>query len=196
MKRLWLTLFGAGMVLGLTALTGTCYAVQTTKTNSSATTQEPGDKSAAKSDAPVWTADISKVVAPKKPAIGKLHGEVFSLERAEIQNGVLVLRQGKDFFPDLEFKLFLFVDSTSKLEGRSLEIVDEENPPVKNIPHVYISWKPDAKGLPKTKTWTGDYVIRLQFGQVRNGRLPGDIYLCLPDLKQSFVAGTFDAIIK
>ena len=59
-----------------------------------------------------------------------------------------------------------------------------------------MSWKPDAKSLPKTKTWTGDYVIRIKFGQIKNGRIPGEIYLCLPDLKQSFVAGTFNAILK
>lgn len=39
-------------------------------------------------------------------------------------------------------------------------------------------------------------MIKLRFGTMRNGRLPGQIYLCMPDMRQSFVAGTFEAIVK
>lgn len=149
-----------------------------------------------KPGAAAWTADLSNVAIPDKPVRGRLHGETFTLDRAEIQNGILVLRQGTGFFADLEFKLFLFVNSIGQLEGRSLEILDEDNPPVKNVPHVYIGWKTDSKSVPKTKSWSGDYVIKIRFGTAKNGRLPGQLYLCLPDMKQSFVAGTFEAVIK
>jgi len=185
---------GAMMVMGITTISSTCFAGQAAKPDGDTPTQT--ESAAKKDDAPVWLADISKAKVPQKPAVGRIHGEPFTIERAELQGGTLSLRQGHEFFADLEFKLFLFVDSYTKLENQFLDIFDEENPPTKTVPHVYISWKPDAKSLPKTKSWTGDYLIHLKFGQMKNHRLPGEIYLCLPDMKQSFVAGTFDAIVK
>ena len=181
------------VVIGASCASALCGAAQTTKPDTRAS---KADKNEAKDTAPVWMADLSKANIPQKPATGRLHGEPFTIERAELQQGTLSLRQGSAFFADLEFKLFLFVDSYTRLEGQFLDILDEENPPVKTVPHVYMSWKPDPKSLPKSKSWTGDYVIRLKFGQAKNGRLPGQIYLCLPDMKQSFVAGTFEAILK
>jgi hypothetical protein len=185
-----------GMLLVLmgAAVTDAKAAGQTAKTDRSSSAQT--ESAAKKDDAPTWLADISKAKVPQKPAVGKIHGEPFAIDRAELQGGVLSLRQGTEFFADLEFKLFLFIDSYTKLENQFLDIFDEENPPTKTVPHVYIGWKPDSKSLPKTKSWTGDYLIHLKFGQMKNHRLPGEIYLCLPDMKQSFVAGTFDAIVK
>jgi hypothetical protein len=198
-----------GALLIIVALvTGSAGTAQTAKReNSAAQAEKTGqadkvdkpakaDSTDAKDTSPVWLADLSKATIPQKPASGRLHGEPFTIERAELQQGTLSLRQGHEFFADLEFKLFLFVNSYTQLEGQFLDILDEENPPVKTVPHIYMSWKPDPKSLPKSKTWTGDYVIRLKFDKARNGRLPGQIYLCLPDMKQSFVAGTFEAIIK
>lgn len=185
---------GAALVVGIAMISSTCTASQTAKPDTSASAQS--DSAVKKDDAPVWLADISKAKVPQKAAVGKIHGESFTIDRAELQGGTLSLRQGKEFFPDLEFKLFLFVDSYAKLENQFLDIFDEENPPTKTVPHVYISWKPDSKSLPKSKSWTGDYLIHLKFGQMKNHRLPGEIYLCLPDMKQSFVAGTFDAFVK
>lgn len=199
MRGQWLAVLGALFVFVAGDCAVRCRAEQTQKPDIGGAKPEKTDKTdkaAAKEEAPVWMADISKATIPQKPASGRLHGEPFTIDRAELQQGILSLRQGREFFADLEFKLFLFVDGPARLENQGLEILDEENPPVKTVPHVYMSWKPDAKSLPKTKSWTGDYVIRIKFGQVRNGRLPGEIYLCLPDMKQSFVAGTFNAILK
>lgn len=214
MRGPWLASLSTVLILGAGSLAGDCHASQSAKPDGNTVkavkekqekvkpdkdkTDKPdqSDAAAAKEDGAAWLADISKAAIPRKPAIGRLHGEPFRIEGAVLQGGVLSLRQGSDFFADLEFKLFLFVDGPGRLENQGLDILDEENPPTKTVPHVYMSWKPDPKSLPKTKTWTGDYVIRLHFGQVKNGRLPGEIYLCLPDLKQSFVAGTFNAVLK
>jgi hypothetical protein len=188
--------FAGVLVIGLSVMAGIQSGAQTTKSDDSTTKAQKSEKGDSGESKPVWTADLSKVTIPTKTAVGSLHGEPFTVERAELQNGVLSLRQGREFFADLEFKLFLFTPQNMRLDGQSLEILDEENPSVKTVPHIHMSWKPDAKSLPKTKTWTGDYVIKLKFGQMKNGRLPGQIYLCLPDMKQSFVAGTFEAIVK
>ncbi len=143
-----------------------------------------------------WIEELTDVEFPKTKASGKLHGEIFTMDRAEIQQGTLSLRQGTGFFADKEWKVFLFANDISRLEGHFLTIESEDTEPVKNMPHVYMSWKENSKDLPKTKTWTGNYIIKLKFGQVSNGKIPGQIYLCVPDMKRSFVAGTFEAVIK
>ena len=37
--------------------------------------------------------------------------------------------------------------------------------------------------------------MKLDFGKVVGGRIPGKIYICLPDEAKSYVAGTFQAEI-
>jgi hypothetical protein len=143
-----------------------------------------------------WVEQLTDVNPPKTRAAGKIHGMTFNLTRAELQQGVLSLRQGTGFFPDMEWKLFLFAQKVSDLEGHFLNIETEDIEGVKNQPHVYMSWKENGKDLPKTKTWTGGYVIKLKFGTVTNGKLPGEVYLCTPDMKRSYVSGTFEAIVK
>ncbi len=38
--------------------------------------------------------------------------------------------------------------------------------------------------------------MRLEFGPLENGRLPGKIYLCTPDDDQSYLLGTFTAEVR
>jgi len=40
------------------------------------------------------------------------------------------------------------------------------------------------------------YAMRLEFGKESDGKVPGKIYLCLPDEGKSFVAGTFQLELK
>ena len=46
------------------------------------------------------------------------------------------------------------------------------------------------------KTFKNGYAMKLEFGNMQNGRLLGKIYLSDPDDEHSFVAGTFDAATK
>src|SRR5438045_2687720 len=97
-------------VIGLAVITGVQGRTQATKPDDGTTKYQKTEKSNASESKPSWTADLSKVTIPQKTAVGSLHGESFTVERAELQNGVLSLRQGREFFADLEFKLFLFTD--------------------------------------------------------------------------------------
>jgi hypothetical protein len=40
------------------------------------------------------------------------------------------------------------------------------------------------------------YSMRLDFGKTQGGRLPGKIYMCLPDGMKSYLAGSFNALAK
>jgi len=37
--------------------------------------------------------------------------------------------------------------------------------------------------------------MRLEFGALSKGKLPGKIYLCTPDAEKSYVMGTFNAVV-
>jgi hypothetical protein len=63
------------------------------------------------------------------------------------------------------------------------------------VPRVTLRWKDDQQ-QPAKQEFKGGYALRVAFGQPVNGRLPGKIYLCLPDEAKSFVAGTFDAELR
>ena len=142
MRGATLPVVGSLLVMGM-GMVDRCEAAQTAKPDAGATKTEKdktdkaptkddkdkADKPAVKSDAPFWMADISRAEIPKKPASGKLHGEAFTLERAELQGGVLSLRQGQEFFADLEFKLFLFVDGPGRLENQGVDLISNPSVP-------------------------------------------------------------------
>jgi hypothetical protein len=58
-----------------------------------------------------------------------------------------------------------------------------------------MKWRPEGNDVPETEMFTDNYVMRLEFGVMENGRVPGKIYVCLPDKMKSFVGGTFNAEI-
>jgi hypothetical protein len=138
-----------------------------------------------------WTLDLSKVTIPDKTAAGSVQGQAFALQRASLQGGTLSLRQGATWPPDLGFTVLLFARQAEDLSGKTVEISADRTPP---MPRVILRWK-DA-GQPVNRTYHSGYALRIEFGQPAGGRMPGKIYLCLPDEEKSYVAGTFDAEIR
>jgi hypothetical protein len=59
---------------------------------------------------------------------------------------------------------------------------------------VTIRWKEGKET--KSQSFTSGYALKLELGEIAGNRLPGKIYLCLPDEAQSRVAGTFNAEIR
>jgi hypothetical protein len=148
---------------------------------------EPAPATAAK-PAVVQTAAAA---IPAGNARGMVNGTAFSLEKATIQGGILKLRQGSDFFADREFVIFLFLKGQAP-DGRRIVGTGEDF----SNPHVHLSYKIEAKGVPKTEIFMKGYQITLEFGQRSGNRLPGRIDLRLPDKAGSFVSGAFEAEVK
>jgi hypothetical protein len=136
----------------------------------------------------IWRADVSKIPIPKRAAAGKIHGRTFTVTTAEFMNGALSLRQGNDLFGDLAFKIDLSLKSGEKVDGRSFVIGKADF----HSPSVRMHWRALKASLPETR-FIDNYSMRLQFGQGKNGRLPGAIYLCVQDPHKSFVAWQFTA---
>jgi hypothetical protein len=141
----------------------------------------------------LWRPDATRAAIPRRQAAGTVGGAPFRVERAELQCGILTLRQGAGFFADREFTVFLFPRTGEKLSGRSFTVHPDGGD---SSPHVWVKWKPAGDGLPKSEAFVRGYTMRLQFLREKDGRLPGRIYLRTPDARKSFVAGYFTAVIQ
>jgi uncharacterized membrane protein YjgN (DUF898 family) len=140
-----------------------------------------------------WTMDLSHATIPVTAASGKIRGKAFRVETAKVENNILTLRQGKDFFPDRAVTIFMFLKKGEALEGRTFNISTDHG---FGAPHIHMKWRDGGKKTPETKIFMKEYAMRLQFKEKENGALPGDIFLALPDDSKSFVAGTFLAQLK
>ncbi len=140
-----------------------------------------------------WTMELNQAEIPDGLAAGRICGNDFTVEKAQVENGILSLRQGQDFFPDREFMIFLFPKQGEGLEGKTYRVAKDRE---QGAPHVHMKWKPADKDVPDAEIFMKEYTMVLEFGKQKNGVLPGKIYLSIPDESKSFVAGTFQADMK
>lgn len=140
----------------------------------------------------IWTTNLSEATIPDATAVGSIHGSGFYCERATLQGGHLTLRQGRSGPADLGLTVQLFAQQGEELSGKTVEIKSDRTPP---IPKIVLRWKDDQQKA-VTKNIIEGYAMKVAFGDAANGRMPGKIYISLPDENKSFVAGTFNAEIK
>ena len=138
-----------------------------------------------------WTLTLAGRSIPDAPVRGRINGRVFELSRATVQGGTLNFRQGATWPPDLGVTVHLFANQGEDLAGNTVNI----DPTRTNAPQLTLRWK-DAQNTAATRTIRQGYALRVEFGAVKHGRLPGQIYLCIPDAPHSWVAGTFAAEIR
>jgi hypothetical protein len=140
-----------------------------------------------------WTMKLTGVDIPSEAVTGRIHGQPFKMEKVTLENGFLNFRQGSDFFADREMDVVVFENDTAKLSGRTFTVPTKE---FGSSPHIWMKWKEAGQDMPKQKNFMDRYALRLEFGALSGGKLPGKIYLCVPDQEKSFVAGTFEAEVK
>jgi len=121
-----------------------------------------------------------------------VHGNGFLCERAMLRGGLLSLRQGKIWPPDSGISVHFFTQVGEELSGKTIVVRPDRSPP---LPQVVIRWK-DEQNQPATENIDSGYALKLVFGQAANGRMPGRIFISLPDSSRTFAAGTFDAEIR
>jgi hypothetical protein len=139
-----------------------------------------------------WTMELTNAVIPEETVAGSVHGNGFVCDRAVLRGGILSLRQGRTWPPDLGVTVVLPAPQAEFLSGKTILVGARRPPPV---PKVLLRWK-DEQEEPVVKEYTNGYLLKLEFGQTDNGRMPGKIYLSFPDEARSFAAGTFDAEIR
>lgn len=138
-----------------------------------------------------WTLDLTNAAFPEALAAGRLHGSGFRCERAVLRGNVLSLSQGKAWPWDLAVSITFNVRQGEELGGKTVDIPPDRP----HALHTVLRWKNEQQ-QPATQGFSHGYALKLKFGEAANGRIGGQIYLCLPDGEKSFVAGTFDAQIR
>ena len=145
---------------------------------------------------PLWKLDLSGVAFPTRPVAGQIHGRHFVIRQAVLQNGLLLFRSERGWQPAISAGIFVSTNAFSTnaaqiLSGRSFEIGTNHTG---FAPGVSLFWR-DGE-LRVMEMFTNGFAMKLQFGRLSDNRLPGEIYLCLPDQTKSYLAGTFTAEVQ
>ncbi len=140
---------------------------------------------------PQWTTDLAKMKAPDGPASGWVMGGDFKVEEATFTPGTgsMTLRQGKPFQPGAYLTLQLgFQKTLADLEGKTITVNGKQ--PIQGMILAHLGRTPEGQKLPKIQMFT-EYTMKLEFGKGEGLKLPGMIYICLPDEAKSVIAGKF-----
>ena len=145
---------------------------------------------------PLWTLDLTNTVFPDRTAAGEIHGKDFVCRRAVFQSGLLMLRSSPGRDAEAAVNIFVstngFSTNAAEIpEGRSFEVVANH---AGFAPGVSLFWREGDMRI--TEMFTNGFAMKLEFGAVSSNKLPGRIYLCLPDEAKSCIAGTFTAEIR
>jgi len=139
----------------------------------------------------IWTTNLANAVIPTNAAHGKISTNEFKYDTARVDNGTLALRQGTNAVPDMELGVFFGMKVGESLSGKKIDVT----PQARVAPRVWKKWKVEGKTALQQKVYSKGYTMKLQFGEVSEDKVPGTIYLCLPDEELSVVAGSFVASV-
>ncbi len=129
---------------------------------------------------------------PDTPVAGTVNGKPFTVEDAQLRDGILTLRQGRDVFMDAGVMIFTFLREQDRIEGRELTV----GPETFNPPHVHVQWMPEGASVPETRIIMNDYTLLLAFEKREGDRLDGRIHLDLPESTGTAIQGTFLARLR
>jgi DNA-directed RNA polymerase subunit RPC12/RpoP len=136
-----------------------------------------------------WTLDLSDVTFPEEAAAGAIHHRAFTLDRATLTGSNLTLRVGRSGAVELGINIYFFNRQPEELSGKTAEVKPTDG----TAPRVVLHWK-EANRV--SETFHHGYAMKVEFGPLANGALPGKIFVCLPDESRSWIAGTFRAEIR
>ncbi|MDB5290733.1 MAG: hypothetical protein JWL69_1974 [Phycisphaerales bacterium] len=144
---------------------------------------------------PEWTLDVEKMKAPEARAVGRIHGQAFTLNYAVLQNGVLTLGQDRGIARPLRgVYVQMLYKQNEDPHGRTWTIKPDQ---ARDIPFISLLWeKPKDTQQHDSQDFPKGYAMVLELGPAEKGKCKGKIYLCLPDDERSVVAGTFEAVEK
>ena len=136
-----------------------------------------------------WTMDLKKMKPSDDPVVGKILGAYFKLDKIQLQNTILTLNSGND-----SIIIFLDIKVAQGIEGKSFE-TNGNAPQEKgrlairvNAVHIHVG----LTNPPQADAFGQGFAMRLEFGKEKDGSIPGKLYLCLPDKKKSWIAGSFN----
>lgn len=139
-------------------------------------------------DDQLWMMTLETNAIADSPVAGRIHGQNFIMERANFQNGTLTLRYGTKGSLEFGAQINFSGAQPESVSGKTLNILADTN----KVARVTVRWKDEAGAVQK-QNFESNYALRLEFGPLANNRLPGKIWLCLPDAEKSYLFGSFNA---
>ncbi|WP_417704032.1 MFS transporter [Pseudomonas sp.] len=127
-----------------------------------------------------------EVQVPAELAIdldGELNGQPFRPQQAELIDGVLVLREGLDFFAlrELSIRLPQPVDGPVRID-----VLPQDSG---NLPEVELNWLLPEQDLPEARRLSRGYTLHLDLQPQEPNRLVGDFHLVLPPRFKTSLSG-------
>ena len=117
---------------------------------------------------------------------GKLNGQKFEPQTAELIDGVLTLREGRDFYARRELIIRLPQQPTGALR---LDVLPQDK---QQVPVVEMSWLLPEQDLPEARLLARGYSLRLDLVPVAPNKLAGDFHLVLPARFNTSLSGKLE----
>jgi hypothetical protein len=137
----------------------------------------------------LWMLNLDEATIPDSTAAGRVHGQDFIVNRADIRGDTMMLRAGMQGTLDFAITINFNGARAEALVARTINVSTNVETGVR----VALYWGNDVNS--GRISFKRGYALRLDFGVIMNNHLPGKIYLCTPDAERSYLAGTFDAEI-
>ena len=144
-----------------------------------------------------WTTDTEKMTIPDAAIAGKVQGNEFKptfIVFRTFTRTLSISQSSGGVHPEVDVLITLPIQGKGKLDGGKFVL----SPKAKTgkQPSASLLTSPDGKKLPAEVNMTaGQTALKLEFGDEKDGQIPGKIYICLGDNKKSYFAGTFQARI-
>ena len=126
---------------------------------------------------------------PNQPVKGQVNGKPFAMDGSKLEGGALTLSQGSD----VAIRVDLSTKPWETPNGKSFKLGPASGT---DLPRIAILRKNEGQGNTNVKRYDKKYTLQLEFGQEGDRKLPGKIYLVLPDDAKTSIAGTFKADIR
>lgn len=129
-----------------------------------------------------WTLDLLQADFPNHSVSGTFRGTPFLGKTFRLRGGSLFIgsREGSSW------SIALGVKKGDPVAETSYTVQPSDAAPACRIS---LGWR--EEGNPTMQRIAKGYAMKLEFGKARGNRLPGKLYLCLPDGHQSYLAGRF-----
>lgn len=117
---------------------------------------------------------------------GELDGQIFNPQSAELIDGVLTLREGKDFYARRELSIHLSEQPAGAL---TLDVLPQDRD---KVPVIDLNWLLPEQDLPEARRITRGYSLRLNLQPVAPNKLAGDFHLVLPARFKTSLSGKLE----
>ena len=117
---------------------------------------------------------------------GELYGQPFRPQYGELIDGVLLLREGKDFFAQRELRIALPSGTAFAQQGLRLDVLPQD---VGELPDIEIMWLLPEQTLPEARRIGRGYTLHLDLQHQAPNLLTGNFHLVLPPQFKTSMSG-------